>query len=142
MYVRAKMIWEAHCSRMAEHFGVEKTVVILQKHFYCPKLRHDVSKYIRSCTTCVISKPAINKQVLYTPLPTPKKPWESISIDYMYGLSSTKMGNDCVFLVVDQFFKLAILTTYKKNTTMADTAKLLFKQVWFHFGIPQTIISD
>jgi hypothetical protein len=35
---RAKMIWESHYSRMAGHFGVEKIVVVLQKHFYWPKL--------------------------------------------------------------------------------------------------------
>jgi hypothetical protein len=35
----AKMIWEAHYSWMAGHFGMEKTVVILQEHFYWPKLR-------------------------------------------------------------------------------------------------------
>jgi hypothetical protein len=33
-----KMIWEAHYSRMARHFCVEKTVVVLQKHFYWPKI--------------------------------------------------------------------------------------------------------
>jgi hypothetical protein len=33
----ANMIWEAHYSRMAGNFGVEKIVVILQKHFYWPK---------------------------------------------------------------------------------------------------------
>jgi hypothetical protein len=31
---RAKMIWEAHYSRVAGHFGVEKTVAVLQKYFY------------------------------------------------------------------------------------------------------------
>jgi len=35
----AKMIWEAHYSRAAGHFGVEKTVVVLQKYFYWPNLR-------------------------------------------------------------------------------------------------------
>jgi hypothetical protein len=139
---RAKMIWEAHYSRVAGHFGVEKTVVVLQKHFYWPKLRQDVNKYIRSCTACAISKPTIKKQGLYTPLPIPEKPWESISMDYMSGLSSTKQGNDCVFVVVDRFSKMAILTACKKNVTVADTAKLFFERVWVHFGIPQTIISD
>jgi hypothetical protein len=80
---REKMIWESHYSRMAGHFGVEKTMVILQKHFYWPKIRQDVSKYIRSCTTCAIAKPTIKKQGLYTPLPTLEKPWESISMDYI-----------------------------------------------------------
>jgi hypothetical protein len=102
---RENMIWEAHYSRMAGHFGVEKTVVIVQKHFYWPKLRQDVNKYIKSCIACVISKPTINKKGSYTPLPTPKRPWESISMYYMFGLSSTKKCNDCVFVVVDQIFE-------------------------------------
>jgi hypothetical protein len=36
---RVNMIWESHYSRMAGHFGVEKIVAVLQKHFYWPKLR-------------------------------------------------------------------------------------------------------
>jgi hypothetical protein len=48
----ANMIWEAHYSQMAGHIGMEKTVVVLQKHFYWPKLRQDVSKYMRSCIAC------------------------------------------------------------------------------------------
>jgi hypothetical protein len=90
-------------------------MVILQKHFYWPKLRYGVSKYIISCTACSISKPAIKKQSLYTPLPTPERPWESILMDYMSGLLSTKQGNDCAFVVVDQFSKIDILTAYKKD---------------------------
>jgi len=81
------MIWEAHYSQATRHFGVEKMVAVLQNYFYCPNLRQDVGKYIRSCTACTIAKPAIKKQGLYTPLPTPSQPWESISMDYMLGLS-------------------------------------------------------
>jgi hypothetical protein len=54
---RAKPVWEAHYNRVAGHFGVEKTVAVLQKHFYWPKLRQDVGKYMRSCTACAIAKP-------------------------------------------------------------------------------------
>ena len=139
---RAKMIWEAHYSRVAGHFGTEKTVAVLQKYFYWPKLRQDVNRYIRSCTACAIAKPSIKKQGLYTPFPTPNGPWESISMDYMSGLPSTKLGNDCVFVVVDRFSKMAILTACKKSIIVEATAKLFFERVWVHFGLPQTIISD
>jgi hypothetical protein len=97
----AKMIWEAHYSRVVGHFGIVKIVVILQKHFYWPKLQQDVIKYIISCTSYAISKPTIKKKGLYTSLPIPENPWESISMNYMFGLSSTKQGNDCVFFVID-----------------------------------------
>jgi hypothetical protein len=55
-------------------------------------------------------------------------------MDYMSGLSSTKRGNDCVFLFVDRFSKI---TSQQK-----PLPKLFFERVWVHFWIPQTIISD
>jgi hypothetical protein len=53
-----KMIWEAHYSRVAGHFGMEKIVAVLQKYFYWPKLRQDVSKYI----------------IMHLPVPSPNLP--------------------------------------------------------------------
>jgi hypothetical protein len=53
----AKLIWEAHYSRTAGHFGVEKTMAVLQKHFYWPEASTRCCKYIRSCTSCAIAKP-------------------------------------------------------------------------------------
>jgi hypothetical protein len=55
------MIWEAHYSQVEGHFGVKKTVAVLQKNFYWIKLRRDVSKYIKSCTACTIAKPTTKK---------------------------------------------------------------------------------
>jgi hypothetical protein len=58
-----------------EHFGMEKIVVILKKHFYWPKLRRDFNKYIISFIACAIAKPSIKKKGLYTHLPTLERPW-------------------------------------------------------------------
>lgn len=35
---RAKLIWEAHYSQVAGHFGMEKEVALLQRYFYWSKL--------------------------------------------------------------------------------------------------------
>jgi hypothetical protein len=139
---RAKLIWESHYSRVAEHFSVKKTVVMLHKHFYWLKLQQEVSKYIRSCIVYTISKPNTKKEGLCTPLPTPNRPWESISMDYMSGLPSTNRGNECVFVVVDHFSKMEIMVACKKSIAAEATAKLFFERVWVHFGIPQTIFSN
>jgi hypothetical protein len=93
------------------------------------KLRQEVGKYIRSCTAYAIAKPPTKKQGPYTPLSTPDRPWESISMDYMSGLPSTKRGNDCVFVVVDCFSKMAIMVVCKKSITAEATAKLFFERV-------------
>jgi len=63
-------------------------------------------------------------------------------MDYMSGLPSTKHGNDCVFVVVNKFSKMAIMVAYKKNITAEATAKIFFERVWVHFGIPESIISN
>jgi hypothetical protein len=60
----------------------------------------------------------------------------------MSSLSSTKKRNQSVFVVVDQFLKMAILKAYKKNITVGDTTKLFFERVWVHFWIPLTINSN
>jgi len=138
----AKMIFEAHYSQVVGHFRVEKMVAVLQKYFYWPNIWQDVRKCIISSTACIIAKSIIKKKGLYTSLPTPSQPWESISMDYMLGLPSTKHGNNCVFVFVGRFLKMAIMATCKKNITAKATAKLFFEQVWVHFGIPQPIILD
>ena len=135
----AKMIWEAHYSRATGHFGVEKTVASLQKYFYWLNLRQDVANYIKSCA---IPKLTITKQDLYTSFPTPIRPWGSISMDYMSGIPSTKHGNDCVFMVVDIFSKMAMIAACKNNITAEATVQLFFERVWVHFWIPQSIITD
>eukprot|EP00253_Pinus_taeda_P028017 PITA_28017 len=99
-------------------------------------------KNIRSCIACAIAKLTIKKQGLYTLLPTPSRPWESISMDYMSGPPSTKHGNNCVFVVVHKFSKMAIMVACKKNIIAEATAKLFFERVWVHFGIPQSIVLD
>jgi hypothetical protein len=48
-------------------------------------------------------------------------------MDYMSGLPSTKRENDCVFVVVDRFSKMAILVACKKSITVEATAKLFFE---------------
>jgi hypothetical protein len=50
-------------------------------------------------------------------------------MDYMLGLLSIKRGNDCVFVVVDYFSKMAILVACKKRITVEATTKIFFEQV-------------
>jgi len=102
-------------------------MALLQKYFYSLDLWQDVGKYIKSCSVYVISKPTIKKKCLYTPLPTPSQPWESISMDYMSSLPSTKHDNDCVFVVFEFFLKMAIMVAWKNNITIEANTKLFFE---------------
>ena len=60
----------------------------------------------------------------------------------MSRLPSTNHGNNCVFVAIDRFSKMAIMAAYKKNITAESIAKFFFERVWVHSGIPSSIISD
>jgi hypothetical protein len=69
---------------------------------------------------------------MYTPLSTPNRAWESISMDYMSGVPSTKRGNDFVFVVVDHFSKMAIMVSCKKSITTEALPSSSLNE-WVHF---------
>ena len=78
---------------------------------------HDdnVSCFIRGCYLCAISKPSNRKLGLYTPLPVPSHPWESISMDFVGGHPMSRKGHDYKYVVIDRFIKLCIWMPCKKQ---------------------------
>jgi hypothetical protein len=109
--VHLLFLQEAHGGGLMGHFRVKKTEDVLAAHFFWPKTRHDVERYVSRCTTCNKAKSRINPHGLYMPLPIPSVPWEDISMDFVLGLPRTKRGRDSIFVVVDHFF-LKWLTLY------------------------------
>ena len=101
-----------------------------------------VTKYVKRCVMCSTCKPTNRKLGLYSLLPVPSHPWESISMDFVGGLPMTKGGHDYLYVVVDRFSKMCILMPCKKKIIVEKNVNLLFQYVWFHFGLPTSIISD
>ena len=52
---------------------------------------------------------------LYTPLPVPSQPWESVSMDFVGGLPLSKKGHYYLYVIVDRFKKTCILMPCKKK---------------------------
>ena len=101
-----------------------------------------LSKYIKRCVICATSKTSNKKLGLYTPLPVPSRPWESVSMDFVGGLSMTRKGHDYLYVVVYRFKKMCILLSCKKQVKNELTAHLFFQHVWVHFGLPTSIVSE
>nr|GEY11345.1 F-box/FBD/LRR-repeat protein At1g13570-like [Tanacetum cinerariifolium] len=55
-------------SGLAGHFGRDKTLVLLHKQFYWPKMERDVNKLLERCRTYHIAKTHSSNAGLYTPL--------------------------------------------------------------------------
>ncbi|KAK1698286.1 hypothetical protein QYE76_014983 [Lolium multiflorum] len=122
--------------------GREKTLLMLADHFYWPKMRRDVDRYVRRCITCNKSKSKLKPHGLYTPLPAPTTPWEDISMDCVLGLPRTKRGHDSIFVVVDRFSKMSHFIACHKSDDASHIANLFFREIVRLHGVPKTIVSD
>jgi hypothetical protein len=65
--VRLLFLQEAHGGGLMGHLGVKKTEDVLTAHFFRPKMRHDVERYVSRCTTCNKAKSRLNPHGLYMP---------------------------------------------------------------------------
>jgi hypothetical protein len=63
-------------------------------------------------------------------------------MDFVGGLPTTRKGHDYLFVIVDRFNKMCILVPYKNTINGQESKNKFFEQVWVHFVIPRSIISD
>ncbi|OMO96175.1 Retrotransposon gag protein [Corchorus capsularis] len=89
-YLRILLMRESHEGGLMGHFGVDRTYNILHEHFFWPKMRHDVGKYVASCIVCLQAKSTSKPHGLYTPLPIPHEPWTHIGMDFVLGLPRSR----------------------------------------------------
>jgi hypothetical protein len=140
--VRILLMQEARGGGLIGHFGAKKTEDVLASHFFWPKMRRDIERFISYCTICQKAKSRLNPHGLYIPLPIPSIPWADISMDFVLVLPQTKRGRDSIFVVVDQFFKMAYFIPCHKSDDAVHFADLFFKEIVCLHGMPSTIISD
>jgi hypothetical protein len=76
-----------HNSRIAGHFGQDKTIELIRRHFWWPKMDETIIDYIQSCVECQKNKTAYHlKYGLLQPLELPYAPWQSIAMDFITDL--------------------------------------------------------
>ena len=66
--------------------------------------------------------------------------------EYLYGfcggLPLSKKVHGYFYVVVDNFRKMCILMPSKKKVTFEQTNHIFFQNVWVHFNLPTSIVSD
>jgi hypothetical protein len=105
-------------------------------------MREIVAKYVKGCVMCSKWNPTNRKLGLYLLLHVPSHPWESVSMDFLWGLPMTKGGHDYLYVVVDRSSNMCILMSCKNKITVENTGNIFFQYVWVHFGLPTSIVSD
>ena len=120
---------ECHDSGWAGHPGMKRTLALLEDSYYWPQMRDNVKLYLRTYLVCQQEKIEQQRPAgLLEPLPTPEKPWESISMDFITCLPKSE-GCGSIIVVVDIFSKYGTFIPAPADCTAEETAKLFFKHV-------------
>ena len=88
------------------------------------RIKKDVIEFVMGCDTCNRCKTEnVAYPGLLQPLNVPKGPWESISMDFIEGLSRSK-GKDCIMVIVDRFTKYNHFVGLSHPYTTREIAKI------------------
>uniref|UniRef100_A0A4W5JE97 Gypsy retrotransposon integrase-like protein 1 n=1 Tax=Hucho hucho TaxID=62062 RepID=A0A4W5JE97_9TELE len=127
---------------VAGHMGVRKTYNRILRHFFWPRLKRDVSEFIKTCHTCQLTgKPnqAIKPVPLF-PIPVLSQPFEYLIIDCVGPLPRSKKGSSYLFTVMCQTTRFPAAYPLRSITTKSVLKALT--QFFSLFGIPKVIQSD
>jgi hypothetical protein len=138
--VRLLLLQEAHGGGLMGHFGAKKTEDMLATHFFWPKMRQDVERFVSRCTTCQKAKSRLNPHGLYMPLPVPSIPWADISMDFVLGLlriafllwwiNFLRWRTLCH--IINMMMLFILLTTFSKRLFACMVCLLLLLQIAMH----------
>ena len=114
--LREKVMFESHAPPYAERRGIQATLRGIEMYFYWPTMKQDIPDYVFKCMVCQQkTKYDRGKQVgLLQPLSIPNSPWESISMDFIFGSPKSIHRNTRIWKIVDQFSKHAHFIPVKK----------------------------
>lgn len=101
--IKSLILDEFHKSPYAGHPGYQKLITALRKEYYWLGMKRNVAEYLTHCSECQKIKTEHQHPAgLLHHLPIPRWKWETISMDFITGLSKSKRNNDSIMVVVDK----------------------------------------
>ena len=141
--LKMELLQEAHDVPIAGHMGIARTVDLLTRNYYWPKLHEEVKKYVESCLSCQSNKTSNQlEQGLARAIPIPPRRWDQVTLDLITGLPRTRNGKDTCITIVDKCSKMVHLIATTIEITAPGMAKIFFDEIVRHHGFPSSIISD
>lgn len=121
------------------HMGVDRTIDLVRKRFYWPKMSAEVEMKIKTCDRCVRRKVPQEKAAPLVNI-TATRPLELVCMDFL-SIEPDSSNTKDILVITDHFTKyaIAIPTANQKARTVA---KCLWDHVIVHYGIPEKLHSD
>ena len=140
--IKESITHDKHKESMSGHFHLNKTLDLVERFYYWPKMQRGVRRYVEQCGICQKDKGTSSNVGLSRPLPIPNRPWECIGMDFIVVLPRKKIGLDSVFIVVDRLSEMGHFIPYKTTHDTSHIAHLFFKEIVRIHGLPTIIVVD
>ncbi|KAG3157649.1 hypothetical protein PI126_g8210 [Phytophthora idaei] len=140
--LKYRILDEVQDTPVGGHLGREKTYGSVSTMYWWPKLYKWVGTYVRTCETCQRTKSSPHAAAPLASLPVPTGCWQSISMDFVFGLPKDKAGNTGIVVFVDRLSKMAHLAAVPDTIDGEGTASLFLDRVFRQHGLPKQIVSD
>ncbi len=85
--IKLTIMRSCHDSVFTGHMGRAKTIDMVKRLFWWPRMDAEISGYVKQCAVCqsVKSSTAAPNHGLLKPLGIPSRAWESFSLDFETG---------------------------------------------------------
>ncbi|KAJ0403325.1 hypothetical protein P43SY_009359 [Pythium insidiosum] len=140
--LKLEIMFEYHDVPSSGHCGREKTYLALSREFYWSNQYKYVRKYVLACEVCQLVKPPPASQAPLMPLPVPAECWQSISMDFIFGLPKDDRRNDGILIFVYRFSKMVHYAPVPESIPTEGCARVFMESVFRRHSMPSEIVSD
>lgn len=143
---KVREIFLEHVHTLLGHFGLDKMMAYLVKHFWWPSMTKDTKAYCDTCPSCQACKPKTGApEGLRHALALPPHPWHTVGIDFIGPLPRSKLHEsyyDFLLVVVDHFSGETQLIPTSQTVSANELADIWLTSLYPHHGLPRQIVSD
>ena len=124
----------------AGHQGIERTISLVRRRFYWTGLYREVTEFCKECYRCSCAK--MPQPRVHVPMGhlLADKPNEVVAMDFTL-LEKASDGRECVLVITDVFSKYTIAVPTRDQTAQT-TAKVLVREWFTRYGVPERLHSD
>ncbi len=141
--LKQAILFEHHHPPWAGHRGYKPTEHFVQRLYWWPAMQADINQYVSVCPKCQANKASSKKPTgIAKSLPTPERPWQRVSLDWMTDFKVTTHGFDSILVVIDYLTKLAHFIPTRKDASSEEVARLLRRDLFRLHGLPEVLVSD
>jgi len=138
---RKELIKEIHGGILGGHFGIQRTLDAVKRHYWWHGVTKDVQEVVRACPNCNARNPVKGaSKPFLQPEERTTVPWERVGIDFT-DMAKSKDGYSKIIVLIDHATKYVIAKP-TKDATGETAAKVLFEDLICKFGTPKELWSD